>query len=212
MCIASIYLCFGCAQNSRKNIEYTTITFEVVDKEFSNEDFEDTYIKISERAYNLNSEAVVLKKDNNKIVVKFPKDDNASEEEMRDTIQASDIYGELLFVTGFNTDKEKVWLDGKDVKSAEAGCIKEDSGEIQYVVQLEFTEDGKEKFSEVTSKYVGQQMYIVIDGKVLSAPYINAQITSGEATISGMASNESAEELAAAITAGSLKLELQVID
>ena len=54
-----------------------SITFEVVEKEFSAEDFEDTYVKLEKRAYELESEASIYKEGNNRITVEIPGSNDA---------------------------------------------------------------------------------------------------------------------------------------
>ncbi|MBQ9700518.1 MAG: protein translocase subunit SecDF, partial [Lachnospiraceae bacterium] len=54
-----------------------SITFEVVDKEFSAEDFKDTYLKMEKRAYELSDEAVVYTEGDNRITVEIPGQDDA---------------------------------------------------------------------------------------------------------------------------------------
>lgn len=56
---------------------------------------------------------------------------------------------------------------------------------------------------------IGQQIAIVYDGEIISAPQVKEAITGGECTIDGMASFEEAETLASTIRIGSLSVELQ---
>ena len=47
-------------------------------------------------------------------------------------------------------------MDGKDVVSAKAGMIQDDNGAQQFVVDLEFNDEGKELFGGATSRQVGK--------------------------------------------------------
>ena len=185
-----------------------SITFEVVDKEFTAEDFEDTYIKLEKRAYELESEASIYKEGNNRITVEIPGSNDA-----KAVMDKLGKPGSLQFVTDFgNKEKEKVWLEGSDIKNAKAGYTKDDlSGATDFIVGLEFTEEGGKKFEEATGSNVGKIMYIVYDGEVVSKPLVQQKLTGDGASITGMKDNEEAEELAAMIRIGGLKLELKEI-
>ena len=185
-----------------------SITFEVVDKEFSKEDFEDTYIKLEKRAYELQSEASIYKEGDNRITVEIPGSNDAQA-----VLDKLGKPGALQFVTDYKVEgKEKVWLEGSDIKSAKPGYTKDDiSGETDFIVGLEFTDEGAKKFEEATAQNVGRIMYIIYDGKVVSDPYIRQKLTGNGASITGLGDNETAEELAAMIRIGSLKLELKEI-
>ncbi|MDI6758586.1 MAG: protein translocase subunit SecD [Candidatus Omnitrophota bacterium] len=59
-------------------------------------------------------------------------------------------------------------------------------GQDQYGlpdVELEFTPEGSKAFAEITRKYINQQLAIVLDGVIYSAPVINQAIESGKAEI-----------------------------
>jgi len=66
-------------------------------------------------------------------------------------------------------------------------------------VSLEFTSKGGQLFGELTSKHVGEQLAIILDGKVLSAPVVRAAIWGGRASISGHFTQEDVENLSIAL-------------
>ena len=215
LCFVSMFGIDKSGKGSAKNITQgldlqggVSITFEVAQEEFSKEDFEDTYRKMERRAYELSDEASIYKEGNNRITVEIPGSDDAQA-----VLDKLGKPGTLQFVTDFgNKEKEKVWFQGEDIKDAQPAYKKdENTGAIQYMVALEFTEEAGTKFAEVTGNNVGKILYIVYDGDVISSPYVQQKITGGEATVTGMESNEEAEELAAMIRIGSLKLELKEI-
>ena len=70
---------------------------------------------------------------------------------------------------------------------------------------------GAEIFSEKTGEYLNKVLPIYYDGKCISYPTVQNQITNGEAVISGMKSYEDAEALASQIRSGALKLELEEV-
>ena len=201
----------GSAKNITQGLDLqggVSITFEVAVEEFSKEDFEDTYRKMERRAYELSDEASIYKEGNNRITVEIPGSDNAQE-----VLDKLGKPGTLQFVTDFgNKEKEKVWFEGSDIADAQPVNDRDDNtNAIRYMVALDFTEEAGKRFEEVTGNNVGKILYIVYDGEAISEPYIQQKITGGQATVTGMDSQEEAEELAAMIRIGSLKLELKEI-
>ena len=91
--------------------------------------------------------------------------------------------------------QKAVLLDSSDLKNAKAGV----DGLQQPIIEIKFTDDGAKRFADVTGKNVGERLAIVIDGRLYSAPRINAAITGGEAQINGHFTKEQAENLAARI-------------
>jgi preprotein translocase subunit SecD len=111
--------------------------------------------------------------------------------------------GEGLTEMTFEPTGEKVYLhdevliDHTDIASAEA---------IQWqgeeAIDLTFTEPGRMKLARVTGQHVTERMGMVVDGRLLSAPRINAAITQGRAVIIGALTEEEARRIAAGIQAG----------
>ena len=85
-----------------------------------------------------------------------------------------------------------VELEGTDVASANSALGTTESGTVtnQYVVQLDFTSEGGQKFKEVTQRLAtlvssGQNRFaIVLDRLVISAPSVENVIGGGQAEIS----------------------------
>ena len=90
-------------------------------------------------------------------------------------------------------------LDG-GVASAQA----ENVDDTTFVVAIEFAGDAARVFAEVTGQLAetGQQMALVLDGRVLSAPSVQESITGGTVQISNSYTQAYAEALAEAIEAG----------
>jgi len=65
------------------------------------------------------------------------------------------------------------------------------------------SQDAAKRFSTFTGSHIGQRLAIVLDGKVLSAPTIQAQI-SDQGVITGAANQQDASDLALNLKAGSL--------
>ena len=118
--------------------------------------------------------------------------------------------GDPIYKTPTGTTAETIILEGADVVSAQPGVQQDEgSGAAQYVVQLELSDEGKEKFSEATGRLVGQTISIWMDDVMISYPTVNTQITDGSAIISGTFTSEEATTLAAQIQAGALPFALE---
>lgn len=104
-----------------------------------------------------------------------------------------------------------VILTGESVTDAKARTQKDQVGNNQDVVVLEFSAEGTKTFAEATRKAYtnGETIAIYYDENFISVPRVSAVITDGVAVIDGMASYEEAERLASNIRNGALKLELQ---
>ena len=106
---------------------------------------------------------------------------------------------------------DQIVVSGNDITSARGGMVTDNYGKTMYVVDLAFTEEGKQKFAEATQRNLGQPIYIIYNGDIVSAPYVQSVISDGRAQITGMESLESADRLASTIRIGALKLELDVL-
>ncbi|HRJ45175.1 MAG TPA: hypothetical protein PL105_24970, partial [Caldilineaceae bacterium] len=81
----------------------------------------------------------------------------------------------------------------------------------QWQIQFSLTGDGSNQFFEYTRNHIGDPLVIVLDGRVLSAPVINAAI-SDNGVITGQFSREEAESLAVQMRYGALPVPLAVVD
>ena len=98
---------------------------------------------------------------------------------------------------------------GTQVKNATAAIDTEGSG--GWFVSLDFNKEGSGKFSAVTQRVVSlaapqNQVAIVLDGLVVSAPRIISAITGGSAQITGDFTQQEARDLANVLKYGSLPL------
>ncbi len=180
-----------------------SITYQVVgDEAPTEEDMADTVYKLQKRVENYSTEAQVYKEGTDRINIEIPgvSDEHAILEELGKP-------GSLVFM---NSANEEV-LSGTDIANAEAGSQQDSMGNSQFVVQLTMTDEGKQKFAEATKAAypTNDIIYIIYDNAVISAPAVQAEITDGQAVITGMASYEEAESLASTIRIGGLKLQLE---
>lgn len=78
-----------------------------------------------------------------------------------------------------------------------------------WMIRFELTSEGGEVFGPYTRNSIGEPMAIVIDGEVLSAPVIQAELPTG-GVITGNFTQEEAESLALQLRSGSLRIPLRV--
>lgn len=196
----------GSAKNIKLGLDLSggvSITYQTVgDDEPSAEDMSDTIYKLQQRVQNYSTEASVYQEGANRINIEIPgvSDANTILEELGKP-------GSLTFQLSDGT----VILDGTQVASSEAGTQKDSMGNSEHVVSLTFTAEGTTAFADATSENVGNPIYIVYDGEVISAPTVREAITDGKCVISGSFTAESASNLASSIRIGSLSLELEEI-
>ena len=82
----------------------------------------------------------------------------------------------------------------------------------EWVVNVDLTDEGAVGFDEIAARYFGQQVAIVLDGVVESAPVIRATEFEGTAVISGTFDEEGARDLAVALRFGALPVEFEQDD
>jgi preprotein translocase SecF subunit len=105
-------------------------------------------------------------------------------------------------------------LTGENVK--ESQVTYGDKNEV--VVALEFDKAGAEAFAEATGRLMAEPnredriIEIVLDGDIISAPYVSDEITDGKGVISGGFTIEEATNLANLIRAGALPVEMEEIE
>lgn len=195
----------GSAKNIKTGLDLAggvSITYQSKEKNPSAEDISDTIYKLQKRVEGYSEEAQVYQEGEDRINIEIPgvSDANAILEDLGKP-------GSLEF----KDSDDNVVLDGTDVAAAEGGVTEDSTNNKQYVVSLELTAEGTEKFAQATEDNLGKQISIVYDGEVISAPTVQSKITEGKAQITGMSSIEEAKELASTIRIGSLSLELEEI-
>ncbi len=180
-----------------------SITYQVVgDEEPSAEDMADTIYKLQRRVEGYSNESQVYQEGSDRINIEIPgvSDANAILEELGKP-------GSLVFL---DSSQNEV-LTGTDIADARAATQQDQMGNSEFVVSLTMTEEGREKFAEATrAAYPTNDIIsIVYDNVVIRTPRVQAEITDGQAVITGMESFEDAEQLASTIRIGGLRLELE---
>ncbi|MCZ4603910.1 protein translocase subunit SecD [Streptomyces sp. Lzd4kr] len=103
-------------------------------------------------------------------------------------------------------------VDGTDVDKAKA-VLNTQTG-AGWTVTMDFTNGGSKKFAAITGKLAKNQspqnqFAIVLDGEVVSDPFVSQALTGGNAEISGNFNQESAQALANMLSYGALPLTFQ---
>jgi len=178
------------------SITYTTVGDETP----SAEDMSDTIYKLQQRVQQYSTEAQVYQEGDNRINIEIPGVSDANK-----ILEELGKPGSLEFTLADGTEV----LTGMDVESAEAAVSQDNMKNREYVVDLVLTSEGASKFATATSENIGNQISIVYDGNIISAPRVESAITGGMAQITVMADQEEAERLASSIRIGSLSLELE---
>ncbi|MCI8638189.1 MAG: protein translocase subunit SecD [Coprococcus sp.] len=194
----------GSAQNIKLGLDLAggvSITYQVKGKNPTSEEMNDTIYKLQKRVEQYSTEATVYQEGDDRINIEIPgvSDANKVLEELGKpgSLEFRDPNGETV-------------LTGTDIASAEARSQQNQTTKNnEFVVALELTKEGAEKFAKATEENVGKIISIIYDGDEISMPRVNTAITDGQAVIEGMESYEAAETLASTIRIGGLKLELE---
>lgn len=170
------------------------------------------------------TEATVSLTGDNRLTVEIPQITNPEE-----AVQTLGTTAQLLFmdIDGYNDymtalaedptvdAAQYALLTGSDIEgaSAEYGAV-DNSGMQQNFVQVEFTSDGQQKFADATESVAARtdgynQLLIIMDGQVISAPNVSERIDSESCIITGSFDQDSAQQLAGLIDAGQLPFSLK---
>jgi preprotein translocase subunit SecD len=100
-------------------------------------------------------------------------------------------------------------VSGTEVKKAQA--VFDTQGAAGWQVTMDFTSKGSKQFADVTGRLAQNQapqneFGIVLDGEVVSNPYVSTSIAGGSAQISGSFTQTEAQDLANMLSYGALPL------
>ena len=104
---------------------------------------------------------------------------------------------------------KRIILSGENLLDAQPRM---DSENNETVVSFTLDRVGAKRFGKATSKGIGKQLAIVLDGKIISAPVIRDVIASGSGQISGGFTFQSATDLALLLRSGALPAPLNIIE
>ena len=79
-------------------------------------------------------------------------------------------------------------------------------------VSLQFDNEGSRIFANVTGNHINEQLAVVLDDIVHSAPVINDKIRDGNAMITGIGEMEEAKDLVIVLRAGNLPAPIKIVE
>lgn len=132
--------------------------------------------------------------------IELPDSDALLESDSFEIEQATPAAQTALIPTG---------LTGAQLKRA---LVQSDPQTGEPIVSIEFNEEGRELFADITSNHTGEQLAILIDGFPVMAPTIQAAIVTGQATITGGFTYEQAQSLKIQLNAGALPVPIKVLE
>ena len=181
----------------------THIVLEAVDTPDAkvNDDAVNRVVKIIERRVNELglTEPIIQRQGARRIIVELPG--------IKDPEKAIAMIGKTALLE-FRDPQNNTVLTGKDLKDSKAHM----DGSSRPLVAIEFSEAGTKKFADLTSKFVGQPIAILLDNEVLTKPVVNEPINGGKAVITGNRSMEEAEHLAILLRSGSLPVKVNIVE
>jgi len=180
-------------------------------------DAAESVIKLRLVGLNITDYEVYTDYNKDRIIVRFPWKEGEKDFNPEHAINEIGASAVLTFREGYgdglamDETSDTVVLVGEDVKRASAGAQQDSvTGQVEYVVHLELTTEGAQKFAASTTELAQTKGVISIwmDEECISAPTVQTAITDGNAVITGNFDAESAEDLANKINAGSLPFDL----
>lgn len=174
-----------------------SVLLEIMDKEVKPEELERTKELLNLRVNKIGvSETVVTTEGNRRIRIDIP-----GMYDSQGIVDALSKTGKLTF----KDPEGKEVLTGNDITKATTQFNEYN----QPVIGLEMSEEGRKKFADATTKFVGQKISIYMDEDLLTDPTVEGPITQGKAVITGNRSVEEAKRIAGIINAGALPLEVK---
>jgi protein-export membrane protein SecD len=99
-------------------------------------------------------------------------------------------------------------LTGRYLKTA---TVQFDQNTGSAYVSLVFNDEGAQLFADITKANVGKPLAIFLDGKIISSPTIQQEITGGSAVISGNFTPKQAKDLAGSLSYGALPVPIHLV-
>jgi preprotein translocase subunit SecD len=102
-----------------------------------------------------------------------------------------------------------VGITGADLQRAQV-VFSSETGQPE--VSIQFTPEGAKKFSDTTTRLVGQRLAIFLDNLLIMYPEVRTPITDGQAVIQGNFTQADAKTLAIELNAGALPVPVSVVE
>lgn len=115
--------------------------------------------------------------------------------------------GELYFREGAESDGEII-VSGLELTYV---GVNYDTEQNNYLITLDFNEQGAEAFAEATERLVGDKIGVWLDGECIMAPSVSSKITGGKAVVTfGEQTFDEINAIAAQLKSGMLPFELKI--
>ncbi len=145
------------------------------------------------------TEPIIQREGERRIIIELPG--------VKDPDKAIAVLGKTAMLE-FKDEEGNTVLSGTDLKDAREQTTQNNQNEVA----IEFTDEGAQKFADLTSANVGRTIAILLDGEVLTAPRVNEPITGGKAVITGSRNLEEAHNLAVLLRSGALPVKVDIIE
>lgn len=206
--IAAFFVCVRpLASSIRQGLDLqggTHVVLEAVDTEQAqvNDDAMNRVIAIMEKRVNALglTEPIIQREGERRVIIELPG--------VKDPDAAIKTIGKTAMLE-FRDEEGNTVLTGTDLKDAQASTNPQTG---QNVVNLEFSDEGAQKFADLTMKNVGRTIAILLDGEVLTAPNVREPILGGRAEITGQKTLEEAQNLAVVLRSGALPVKVEIIE
>ena len=206
--IAAFFVCVRpLASSIRQGLDLqggTHVVLEAVDTEQAqvNDDAMNRVVAIMEKRVNALglTEPIIQREGERRVIIELPV--------VKDPDAAIKTIGKTAMLEFRDEDGNTV-LTGTDLKDAQASTNPQTG---QNVVNLEFSDEGAQKFADLTMKNVGRTIAILLDGEVLTAPNVREPILGGRAEITGQKTLEEAQNLAVVLRSGALPVKVEIIE
>ncbi len=99
-------------------------------------------------------------------------------------------------------------LTGQHLKQAQ---LQYDPSTGMPIISLEFNDEGKKLFADITERNIGKPVGIFLDGQPISTPRVNERIGEGRAVITGDFTIDEAKQLARRLNAGALPVPINLV-
>lgn len=158
------------------------------------------------------TEPIIQKEGDRRILVELPG--------VKDPEEAIRLIGKTALLE-FKIHDGTTVLTGKDLANAQEG---KDTTSGESIVSLEFTEEGKKIFADITTQLVesfpeqnGQRdqrriIGIFLDGEPIQLPYVETPIPNGQARITGYKDLQDAHNIALLLRSGALPVPVEMIE
>lgn len=131
---------------------------------------------------------------------------------LKEGVEFEDLQAELSSKSEEEIDFDDYFvrtdLDGRLLKNSQLNFSQTTQ---QPQVGLEFNEEGKELFADITGENIERVLAIFLDGEPISMPRINDKIVQGQAVIEGDFSIEEAKTLVRRLNAGALPVPVELV-